>query len=427
MDSNFKFTPPEGRTPYNNNPYNDSVLMHSEIPLSPPPLPGTPPQAHPPSYARNNSPYHNDQMHGNLPPPLMEQPMPQAPPPIGMPYTQQYPPPSNAPPHFQPPMDSYPDPDAPHYPSRSPSPTPSEIEESKQPFFSKNWREWIKQPKSWFYIFIGVVFIAIAITFGVLHDQLARDLQPVGDWLKSHPGGFLIPIAIMIVISFPPLFGHEFIALLVGDFYGLGVGFVIVAAGTLIGEIINFFVFRYFCFARGKKIENKSFFYACVSSAIRHGGFKMAALARYSAIPAHFTTTIFATCGMGFWTFLAAAVVSLPKQLGTVAAGALLASSADGQKANKLPSYILFAITIVATIIAQRYMRKKIDEHRLIVVRERRRTAAASRDSSEALTGNVRDRDTEAEARAKNGDDSNRGRVQQFWRRMSNGELSHVW
>lgn len=52
--------------------------------------------------------------------------------------------------------------------------------------------------------------------------------------------GFLIPIAIMFVISFPPLFGHEIVAVLCGLVWGLGVGFAIVAAGTLLGEIGNF-------------------------------------------------------------------------------------------------------------------------------------------------------------------------------------------
>lgn len=44
----------------------------------------------------------------------------------------------------------------------------------------------------------------------------------------------------MIVMSFPPLFGHEIVAVLVGLVWGAGVGFGIVAAGTLFGEIIAF-------------------------------------------------------------------------------------------------------------------------------------------------------------------------------------------
>jgi hypothetical protein len=54
--------------------------------------------------------------------------------------------------------------------------------------------------------------------------------------VRDLPAGWLIPIAILFVISFPPLFGHEIIALLCGVVYGLWIGFAIVAAGTFIGE-----------------------------------------------------------------------------------------------------------------------------------------------------------------------------------------------
>ena len=44
----------------------------------------------------------------------------------------------------------------------------------------------------------------------------------------------------MIIISFPPLFGHEIVALLCGDVWGIWIGFGIVAAGTALGELANF-------------------------------------------------------------------------------------------------------------------------------------------------------------------------------------------
>ncbi len=44
----------------------------------------------------------------------------------------------------------------------------------------------------------------------------------------------------MIILSFPPLFGHELVALLCGEFWGVWVGFGIVAAGTIVGELITF-------------------------------------------------------------------------------------------------------------------------------------------------------------------------------------------
>lgn len=65
---------------------------------------------------------------------------------------------------------------------------------------------------------------------------LLQTLRPFLEKVKALPAGWLIPIVILVVISFPPLFGHEIIALLCGVVYGLGIGFAIVAAGTFIGE-----------------------------------------------------------------------------------------------------------------------------------------------------------------------------------------------
>ncbi len=38
----------------------------------------------------------------------------------------------------------------------------------------------------------------------------------------------------------PQLFGHEIIAVVCGDVWGVWIGFGIVAAGTLLGELGNF-------------------------------------------------------------------------------------------------------------------------------------------------------------------------------------------
>jgi len=61
-------------------------------------------------------------------------------------------------------------------------------------------------------------------------------MRPASEKIRDIPAGFLIPIVILIVISFPPLFGHEIVALLCGVVYGLWIGFAIVAAGTFLGE-----------------------------------------------------------------------------------------------------------------------------------------------------------------------------------------------
>lgn len=75
--------------------------------------------------------------------------------------------------------------------------------------------------------------------------------------------------------------------------------------GTLLGELGNYYAFKWCLTGRAKKWEENDLNYACMVRVIREGGFKVAFIARLSVIPGHLTTPVFATCGMGFWTFTA--------------------------------------------------------------------------------------------------------------------------
>ncbi|EEB88274.1 hypothetical protein MPER_13975, partial [Moniliophthora perniciosa FA553] len=87
--------------------------------------------------------------------------------------------------------------------------------------------------------------------------------------------------------------------------------------------------FKYWCSARGEKLEKTKISYACLAKVVREGGFRIALIARLSAIPGHFTTAVFSTCGMGIIVFSLAAILSMPKQFITVYLGVLLEQSSD--------------------------------------------------------------------------------------------------
>lgn len=107
------------------------------------------------------------------------------------------------------------------------------IEPNYQPV---NWKRVFFTPK---YIPLWIVLIIIGILTAVItlkHDQVVDALRPFAEKVRHIPAGWLIFVAILFVISFPPLFGHELVALLAGVVYGLWIGFAVVAAGTFIGE-----------------------------------------------------------------------------------------------------------------------------------------------------------------------------------------------
>lgn len=187
--------------------------------------------------------------------------------------------------------------------------------------------------------------------------------------------------------------------------------------------------FRYCCGSRGEKAEQKNLRYALLSEVIREGGLVMAVMVRYSAVPSHrmspafamplaarltyiqlVTTAIFATAGLGMWTFLIAAFAALPKQLATVYLGVaqtsgaptdengstyhhcrppaslsahLLTSSSmlppdtSSTKTTKIIKIVVITLTVVITIVAMRFLNRKIDavKHRVIYARRKARQA----------------------------------------------------
>ncbi|KZV66237.1 hypothetical protein PENSPDRAFT_689185 [Peniophora sp. CONT] len=264
--------------------------------------------------------------------------------------------------------------------ARTPSPTPSENElirrkgagfgidrENFRKYFTKEYIvRWI----------IAIVVITLTILIIVFDDKIIDALEPTGEKIKKLPAGFLIPIAIMIVLSFPPLFGAEIIHLLCGVIWGLGVGFAIVAAGTLLGEIANFYAFRICLKTRAEKYEQKNVKYGVLAQVVREGGFFFVVMCRLSALPAHFTTVLFTLSGINIFVFTAAAVISLVKVFASVYIGVAARQSADGQenKKTKIINYVIIGVTILITLVAMRYINAKVDAAKPAFIYARRKS-----------------------------------------------------
>ncbi|KAH9937903.1 uncharacterized protein BXZ73DRAFT_22654, partial [Epithele typhae] len=186
----------------------------------------------------------------------------------------------------------------------------------------------------------------------------------------SMPAGWLIPIAIFFVLSFPPLFGQEIVAVLVGDVWGPWIGFGIVCAGTFIGEIGNFYAFKWWCMSRGRKWEQTQLTYALLAQVVREGGLFVPIIMRYSAIPGHFTTAVFATCGVSIWTYLISAALSLPKQFAVVFLGANRNGPPTARVA--LLNVAVVAVIVIVTIVAMWYVNRRIEMIKEEVIYARR-------------------------------------------------------
>ncbi|KAJ7448606.1 hypothetical protein B0H11DRAFT_2080014 [Mycena galericulata] len=201
------------------------------------------------------------------------------------------------------------------------------------------------------YLILAVIIVVIALV-EIYHRQILHAFcylaAQANDFIYSTPGAWLVPIAALILLRFPP---------------GLGAG----ATGTILGETSTFYFFKFGCGGRGRKAEATNMNYVTLARVVREGGLLITIIMRYSALPGHFTTAVFATCGMTI--FLVAAVVSLPKQLVVVYIGVALNSNSS--KSQKIQNIVL-AITVVITVLAMGYIRILREKAKPAVVWDRR-------------------------------------------------------
>ncbi|UZJ56564.1 hypothetical protein CBS101457_005884 [Exobasidium rhododendri] len=242
----------------------------------------------------------------------------------------------------------------------------------------KDWRSWLRWKYTHYYIIFIVIILLVAF-MTIYHTQIIKWLTPVSQKVRSVAWGFVIPVAILFVISFPPLFGHEIIGILLGVVYGLWIGFGVLSLGTLLGEWGNFYAFKHFLKKHAERYERKSLNYACMAYIVREGGFMVVLLARLSAIPGHFTTAVFATVGMGFFVFTLATLLSMPKQLLVVYLGVVIDQSGSGTESvrSKIVKYAVLVISGLITVGVAVFLYGKMQKARPIVqkqLQERRYT-----------------------------------------------------
>jgi uncharacterized membrane protein YdjX (TVP38/TMEM64 family) len=223
-------------------------------------------------------------------------------------------------------------------------------------------------------------------------------LRPISTKIRDLPAGFLVPVAILIAISFPPLFGHELIALLCGVVYGLWIGFAIVAAGTFLGEgelagpqrfgwqltieVGTWFAFKYAFRKKAIKLERTNLNYGALARVTRDGGFlvlvdkllhgntpnssQVVLIIRFSIIPSHFSTAVFSTCNVKFWYFAIATFLTLPKQIILVYIGVLFVQQSKDNTVNG----IVLGITFLTTVFAGAYIYTKMRKTKTVLLQE---------------------------------------------------------
>ncbi|CZR67892.1 uncharacterized protein PAC_17791 [Phialocephala subalpina] len=220
---------------------------------------------------------------------------------------------------------------------------------------SKKW-----QRRLYWIVPLGIVAIVFAILFEVYKDDFEKWVKPLSDWLAApsrEAWTWVIPTAILVILSFPPLFGHEIVQLIVGLAYPLGVALGIACAGAVLGEAACFVVFKYFFTGWVEKKIDQKVNWAATARVAKEAGFRGVLVIRYSIVPPHLANPLFACTGMKFWLYMATVILSLPKSMVFVALGS---PSSKNSKAAKYGKVLAIAVVVIITVFASVWIRKKM-------------------------------------------------------------------
>ncbi|KAH8900549.1 hypothetical protein GQ53DRAFT_633129, partial [Thozetella sp. PMI_491] len=155
-----------------------------------------------------------------------------------------------------------------------------------------------------------------------------------------------IPTVVLIILSFPPLFGHEIVMLFVGLAYPIAVGIGISCAGAILGEAACFVVFKYFFTSYVDKKIAQSVRWAATARISQEAGFRGVLIIRYSIVPPHLANPLFSCTGMPFWLYMSTVILSLPKTIIFV-----ILSSPDLQNSTgaKVGKYAAITVLVIIT------------------------------------------------------------------------------
>ncbi|KAM0750900.1 hypothetical protein T439DRAFT_380741 [Meredithblackwellia eburnea MCA 4105] len=211
----------------------------------------------------------------------------------------------------------------------------------------RHWWKWV----------VFLTGIAAVICLAVFRPRILRLFEPHRVAVEATPGSWAVAIAVLIVLSFPPLFGHEVVNLIIGLIWGVRIGVAVSAVGTVVGELLCFCVFKYVTTSYAERYEHSKVWYGCLAKMMREGSIGILLLIRFSLVPGHVVTAIMSTTGVPLWKYTIAILLSLPKQWVVVYLGYLFGltdhnSTPEERAQERRTSLSLFFLTAIASLVS---------------------------------------------------------------------------
>lgn len=214
------------------------------------------------------------------------------------------------------------------------------------------------------YTSIFVLWHGFLLVIAIFSHKLQSHLGPLANKMERIPLAWLALSALIAIVSIPPLFGHELLAIIAGYVYGQKLGFAILTISSVVGESMVYFAFRFWLRSyldsfRKKYRRNYSVFVQVVES----GGLRMLWAIRMSVIPPHFSTPLFSSLqNITWWKWMLANILASPvKFYPPVFAGTLLRDKRN----NSVIGDVAFIGSTLITVMVLLYIRHNFIKKKL--------------------------------------------------------------
>ncbi|KJA29964.1 hypothetical protein HYPSUDRAFT_32005 [Hypholoma sublateritium FD-334 SS-4] len=199
-----------------------------------------------------------------------------------------------------------------------------------------------------FYICFGAFIIIMK------PSRIAQFLYDKARLLAAMQFGWLMLLAALVGVSFPPAIGHTTIITLCGFAYGLK-GFWIGAAGSVLGSSISFLTLRLLFSKRLHAWSSQNQKWQALESVVTAKGLPLIILIRVSPFPPWvYSNSLFASIeAVKLWQFIIATCCVFPKILLHTFIGSKIAELSDGDQRGHMDTRtkILDILFVVGGII----------------------------------------------------------------------------
>ncbi|SCV03693.1 LAMI_0H10198g1_1 [Lachancea mirantina] len=207
--------------------------------------------------------------------------------------------------------------------------------------------------KKFLLVFAGVVNLVFVILMLVYHNRIMQAVAQASDEIKQKKYFPLVFIALLYLVSFPPLIGFSSLATCVGLTYGISAkGFVTLFIGTASGSISAFVVFKTLLKSQAEKLVRMNSKFEALTSILQDDdSYLTITLIRLCPFPYSYTNgAIAGIYGVSVLNFSKATVLMSPKLFLYLFVGSRLKNMGESRSTG---SRIFDVISLVVTAIVQ--------------------------------------------------------------------------